>query len=560
MKDCLLVGFNDANFGDFVSMLDGMGRHTGAYRDVNLAFADVGNGPRRCLELLNDMLEVAGMPPDSPYENCDFVWPVVLYLSSYLHRRGFTSDYVNLFHREKEKFREKLEHTEYRCIVITTTLYVSPHPIMEIVEFIRDLGVTTPIIIGGPYLLNQSEVLSRENLAPLLEYLGGDIYVFSSEGEATLAKIVDRLRHGQDVTGIPNTAVAGKDGISFELLETERNSLEEEPINYGLFGPEAIGEFVLTRTSKSCPFSCAFCGFPGRAGKYAYTDLSFVEQELNALRDLGSVTTITFIDDTFNVPKTRFKEILRLMIERDYRFNWHSFYRSDHGDDETIELMAKAGCEGVFLGVESGCDRMLALMNKTSRKKHYEQAIKQFKKMDITTYGSFIIGYPGEDQASVAETIDFIKTSGLDYFRAQLFYLDPATPVWRTRESAGIVGGGFEWKHPTMTSVEGCAIIERMFLEIRDPVWLPQHGFEDWSLYYLRRKGFSAEEVRLWVDGFDQLVRQKVRGNFRPEERTAIINMLKDIAVKARRRASLREGASGRMGSVSSDIQVGNLR
>ena len=47
MKDCLLVGFNDANFGDFVSMLDGMGRHTGAYRDVNLAFADVGNGPRR---------------------------------------------------------------------------------------------------------------------------------------------------------------------------------------------------------------------------------------------------------------------------------------------------------------------------------------------------------------------------------------------------------------------------------------------------------------------------------------------------------------------------------
>lgn len=538
MKDCLLIGFNDANFGEFVSMLDAMGRHTGAYRDVNLAFADVGNGPRRCLELLNDVLKDAGVPPDSPYENCDFVWPVILYLGSYLDRRGYTFDYVNLWHREKEKCRAMLQQTEYRCIVITTTVYVSPHPILEIVDFIRHMGVTTPIIIGGPYLLNQYEVLSREQLAPLLEYLGGDIYVFSSEGEATLVKIVERLRHSGDLIGIPNTAVAGNGRISFEPLETERNSLEEEPVNYGLFGPEVIGEFVLTRTSKSCPFSCAFCGFPGRAGKYTYTDLSFVEREFDALKELGGVTTITFIDDTFNVPKKRFKDILRLMIERDYRFNWHSFYRADQGDDETIALMAEAGCEGVFLGVESGCDRILALMNKMTRKKHYEDAINQLRKVGITTYGSFIVGYPGEDQASANETIDFIGTSGLDYYRAQLFYLDPATPVWRTRESAGIVGGGFEWKHPTMSSEEACALIEKMFLEIRNPVWLPQHGFEDWSLYYLRRKGFSAEEVRQWVDGFNQLVRQKVRGNSRLEECTATISMLKDVAVRARGRLS----------------------
>jgi radical SAM PhpK family P-methyltransferase len=532
MKDCLLVGFNDADFGDFVSMLDGMGRHTGAYRDVNLAFADVGNGPRRCLDLLNDLSTEAGVPPNPPYENCDFLWPVVSYLGSYLHRRGYTFDYVNLFHREKEKCREKLQHTEYRSIVITTTLYVSPHPIVEIVEFIRDLGITTPIIIGGPYLLNQHAALSQEELAPLLEYLGGDIYVFSSEGEATLGKIVEQLRQGRDVTGIPNTAVVGKDGISFEPLETERNSLEAEPITYELFGPEVIGEFVLTRTAKSCPFNCAFCGFPGRAGDYTYTNLNFVEHEFNSLRDIGSVSTITFIDDTFNVPKSRFKAICRLMIERNYGFKWHSFYRSDHGDEETIALMAEAGCEGVFLGIESGSDRILAAMNKGARRKHYFAAIEQFRKVGITTYGSFIIGYPGEDQESVNETREFIETSGMDYYRAQLFYLDPATPVWRNRESLGIVGGGFEWKHPTMTSVEACALIEKMFLEIRDPVWLPQHGFEDWSLYYLRRKGFSAEEVRLWVDGFNQLVRLKIRGA-RPEERTPIIKMLKDIAVKA---------------------------
>jgi anaerobic magnesium-protoporphyrin IX monomethyl ester cyclase len=549
MKDCLLIGFNDADFGEFVSMLEGMGRHTGTYRDVSLAFADVGNGPRRCLDLLNDVLGDAGIPPEPPYENCDFVWPVLLYLGSYLHRRGYTFDYINLFHREKEKWRKTLEHTEYRCIAITTTLYVSPHPIVEIVEFLRECGVTAPIVIGGPYLINQYEVMSHDEMTPILEYLDCDVYVFSNEGESTLVKILDRLRKGEEVAGIPNTAVPGKDGITFYPLEVETNSLEDEPINYELFEPEAIGEFILTRTAKSCPFNCAFCGFPERAGKYTYTDLAFVEHELDALKELGTVSTITFIDDTFNVPKARFKAICRLMIDRGYGFKWHSFYRSDHGDDETIALMAEAGCEGVFLGIESGCDRILALMNKGARRKHYFAAMEQFKKVGITTYGSFIIGYPGEDQDSVKETIEFIETSGVDYYRAQLFYLDPATPVWRNRESLGIVGGGFEWKHPTMTSAEACDLIEKMFDEIGNSVWLPQQGFEDWSLYYLRRKGFSPEEVRLWVHGFNQLVKQRRRG-YRPEERTQVMNALRDVAVTATRRLTSRslQGVSTAVG------------
>lgn len=537
MKDCLLIGFHDTDFGDFVSMLEGMGRHTGAYRDVNLAFADVGNGPRRCLDLLNDVLEEAGMPPESPYENCDFVFPVVLYLGSYLHRRGYSFDYVSRFHRNRERCRQKLEQNEYRCIVITTTLYVSPHPIMEILEFIRDLGVTTPVVIGGPYLFNQHAAMSEEDMAPLLEYLDADVYVFSSEGEATLVKILDRMREGRDFEGIANIAVAGEDGISFHPLETERNSLEDEPILYELFEPKEIGEFVSTRTAKSCPFSCEFCGFPERAGKYTYTGLDFVERELDALKELGTVSTINFLDDTFNVPKRRFREMLRLMIDRDYGFKWHSFYRSDHGDAETIELMAESGCEGVFLGIESGCDRILEEMNKAARKKHYFEAIAKFQEVGITTYGSFIIGFPGEDQDSVKETWEFIETGGLDYFRAQLFYLDPATPVWRRREELGIEGGGFEWKHPTMDSDEACDIIERMFLEIKEPTWLPQHGFEDWSLYYLRRKGFSPAEVRQWVDGFDQLVRHRINGGHPSTESAQVMTTLRDLAVKVSERS-----------------------
>src|SRR5205085_1938539 len=131
--------------------------------------------------------------------------------------------------------------------------------------------------------------------------------------------------------------------------ELESNPLEEHMIDYSLFPKEDFNEFLTLRTAKSCPFSCSFCGFPQRAGKYKYLSVDLVEKELDAIRNIGRVTTLTFIDDTFNVPKERFREIMRMMIRNNYGFKWNSFYRSDHGDEKTVELMAQAGCEGANL-------------------------------------------------------------------------------------------------------------------------------------------------------------------------------------------------------------------
>src|SRR5262249_6019856 len=149
-------------------------------------------------------------------------------------------------------------------------------------------------------------------------------------------------------------------------ISVESNSLEDNFVDYALFPRQELGEFISTRTAKSCPFSCAFCAFPERAGKYTYQSVEQVERELNAIEALGTVTTVTFIDDTFNVPKGRFKEILRMMIRNKYSFKWNSTYRCDHGDEDLIELMGRAKCEGVFLGVESGSNKILKIMNKAA--------------------------------------------------------------------------------------------------------------------------------------------------------------------------------------------------
>src|SRR5436309_15982656 len=124
--DCLIIGFNDYNFDEYVEMVRSTGPQSGAWRDLDLTFVENGGRRYRILDVLN---RVSGQDKSGrPYHNADFLWPVVLYLSTYLHRRGFAADYVNLFHLEKDKLRDKLLNDDILTVAITTTLYVTAHP------------------------------------------------------------------------------------------------------------------------------------------------------------------------------------------------------------------------------------------------------------------------------------------------------------------------------------------------------------------------------------------------------------------------------------------------
>ncbi|HEX8162956.1 MAG TPA: PhpK family radical SAM P-methyltransferase [Pyrinomonadaceae bacterium] len=511
MTDCLIIGFNDGNLEDYVHLLKAMGTGSGAYQDLDLALVEYEGRPHRSMDILNRFyFESRGAAGRRPFHNADFLWPVVTYLGTYLARRGFSFDYVNLFHLEKEKLREKLIREDVLTVVVTTTLYVSPNPILEIISFVRRYNRTAKIVVGGPFIAGQPKALSGEHLNGLFKSLGADFYVINSEGEATLAKLLSALKAGSGLGGIENLAYREGDDFRIAPCGRENNSLEANMIDYSLFPAAEIDQFVTTRTAKSCPFACSFCAFPERAGQYTYMSVEAVERELNAIRDIGTVSTVTFIDDTFNVPKARFKEILRMMIRNKYDFKWNCLYRSDHGDEEAIALMGEAGCEGVFLGVESGSDRMLERMNKTARRKHYLKAIPLLRKAGVSTYASLIIGFPGETFETVQETIDLVEEARPDYFRAQLWYADPITPIWNKKDEYGIRGSGFAWSHDTMDVGTACELINRIFLSVENSVWLPQFGFEQWSTFYLQRKGMTDAQIKTFLRCFNAVIKDRL--------------------------------------------------
>ena len=231
----------------------------------------------------------------------------------------------------------------------------------------------------------------------------------SSKGRAkpTLLQIVECLNSGGDLSSVPNI-VYFEDGQFSARKFFPRIIHSTKTSSTGAAFPDMdLGVTLQTRTARSCAFKCSFCNYPGRAGALTLTSLEVIEKELDLMLALGRVQNVVFIDDTFNVPFPRFKDICRLMIRKKYPFNWFSYFRCSNSDEEAIDLMAESGCKGVFLGIESGSPNILVKMNKAATIEKYYRGIEMLRQRNIMTFGSFIVGFPGETDHTVQEVDKF---------------------------------------------------------------------------------------------------------------------------------------------------------
>jgi anaerobic magnesium-protoporphyrin IX monomethyl ester cyclase len=549
MKDCLLIGWNEYNYENYIRMIRSIGEERAPYRDLSLGFVEYQGRAYRLLDLIN---EFSNIEKEKKLHNGDFLWPAILYLGTYLTKHGYTFDYINNVHLEKEKLNEKLYQNDYLTIVITTTLTVIPHPILEIIQQIRkhlknnknnSKNTHTKIILGGPYILNQAfkemynikddSTGDNKQLLNFFNLMGADYYVINIEGEKALVQIIQALKKGTSCDAIDNIAFKKESQFLLTRTSNEFNPLETNMVNYDLFPKEAYGNFLLTRTTKSCPFQCAFCDFSLKAGKYTFLSTDLVEKELDQIAKIGTIKDISFIDDTFNVPKERFKEILRMMIKNQYPFKWNSYLRCSHLDEEVVGLLKESGCEGVFLGIESGSNTILEQMNKKSTSEINKKYIQLLNKEGIITHANFIVGFPGETDFTIKETMAFIEESSPDFFRAQLWYADPITPIWKRKEELKINGAFFEWTHQTMDSITACNHIEQLFLNIQNSQWLPQWGFELWSVFYLQHQGVPITSIKTMISHFNTAIKQKLKDKTQKELNPQLAEQFKNLCLQS---------------------------
>jgi radical SAM PhpK family P-methyltransferase len=520
--DCIVIGYYEPPFREYETLVRQYGVQSTAYRDLRFSFVDIDGAPSNYVDLLNYAYDKSHPSRRADraeaFLSGDIPNLAAVYLTAFLRARGFSSEYINLFAYEKDRLRDSLTQHPL-CVAITTTFYVLNQPVIEIVNFIRACNPNVTIVVGGPLVANSfrnarsgaltpdgTHAVDEELVALTLEDLGADVFVVEGQGELTLTRIVDALKRGASLSAVPNIAFFDEGRLRITPVEAENNGLDDNTIPWHAFPPDRLGVTLQTRTARSCAFSCSFCNYPTRAGKLTLASLDAIKRELDSMRSLGQVRNVVFIDDTFNVPLARFKDICRLMIDEAYPFRWFSYFRCSNADEEAIELMARSGCTGVFLGIESGSPEILKNMSKAATIEKYASGIRMLREHGILTFASFIAGFPGETAGTIQETIDFMREHRPDYYRVQPWYCEAGTPIERQRAKYGIQGEGFGWSHATMTNTEAMDHIERMFTTIAESNWLPQWSFDFWIIPYLLGRGISLAELKDFMTDANRLL------------------------------------------------------
>jgi radical SAM PhpK family P-methyltransferase len=519
--DCLIIGYNDADFEDYAMMCRRAGTDSPEFQIFRKEHLTLDGQAMPWIEAFSHMRNsVTGR--NDRYHPAEVFNLAALYLTSYLRRHGFSAEAVTLFSAQRKEIADLLDRGP-AVVAITTTFYVTILPVLPVIKFIREVSPQSHIVVGGPLVGN----LCQDGMGPgfqpnqllqdLLTLIGADSYVWESQGEWTLLQLCQALRTKVELDRVPNMLIPVNRTWVTTRRSPESNNLDECAIDWSTFPAADLAPTAQMRTARSCAFKCSFCDYPQRAGALTTASVETVRRELRQLAEQG-VTNVVFIDDTFNVPPKRFKELCRMMIEEDTGISWYSYFRCSHArDEETFDLAAASGCAGVFLGIESADSNVLSNMSKLANSDQYKLGIERFNERGITSFASIILGFPGETEESVQRTIEFLNETEPTFWRVQAWWANPKSPIFASREVHLIEGESYTWRHRSMNSQQAAALCDYMFDAVTASTWLPLYDFDFWSLPYLAGKHVSHEQVRLMLDPVQRLMRERDKAN--PDQR-----------------------------------------
>jgi radical SAM superfamily enzyme YgiQ (UPF0313 family) len=433
------------------------------------------------------LCDLATVARDAGYEVA-----IVDNIARYSHRRGIIEDLV-------------ADH-QPRLIGLSSTFLLSEREVVEMVELIRELAPESKIVLGGP------TVRRRTALHGLADYA-----VFGS-GERAVVQLLRALDGDVDPAQIPGVAIrdpaggviygtdarelarVGRTGEAYRTPDDERIPVPD----WSLY-PRSRDTVYAIEFSRGCKYNCFYCAYD--RGK-VIRPLAEIREELLRNAELG-ITRYRVGDSNFTDGPPRHPdyplEVCKLMIELDLGLEWSCYSRVDDLDDELADHMRRAGCWGVFFGIESGDDRILKLMRKGHDLADAHEGLAVARRNGLFAHVNMIVGYPGETEESFRNSIDFVQRARPDSFALGQFYLVDKAPVrGRAMDAFALEGEGLEWRHETMDSGRAAALVATGIDELLDG------GLElsnEMRIVEYMGWGMSLDQARLTSDALARCMR-----------------------------------------------------
>ncbi|MCK5687184.1 B12-binding domain-containing radical SAM protein, partial [bacterium] len=285
------------------------------------------------------------------------------------------------------------------------------------------------IIFGGNYV--------TFNWRSIIETCQAD-FVVLHEGEQSFPALIEYLEG--HLSQLPPGIVRRQQGNDPDMVPFRDyiKDLETLPFfDYDLFDDHSVYEKTIV-TSRGCPYNCIYCSTKQMWKKWRFRSARHVVQEMLMLADRYQCEQITFNDDTCLVNEERGREICSRLTAEGGSIHWGFSTRLETLSDDMVPVLAKAGCNSLFIGCESGSDRILSEMKRRYTALDIFHKVKLCNDHGIKIRASFIVGLPWETEADVRQTFDMMKRIATNQILLNIFTPLPGTRSFEHPETFGI--------------------------------------------------------------------------------------------------------------------------
>lgn len=363
-------------------------------------------------------------------------------IAAYLEQRGSHAEIVDCYaHPDSDQaIRDYLlaEKPAFIGLSCTTSSFYDGIRIAELARLTVP-GIQT--VFGGPHVSALKEGLFAN--FPAMDY------AVIGEGEETLAELV--ANGGDDPAAVKGIIYRDGKGAQACFTGYRDKGLELDDLPFPAYEKLAgfpssymLPIFNYPQTpntscisSRGCPYACSYCDRSVFRRSFRYNSADYLYEHLRYLRERFGIRHINFYDDQFTFNRQRVEEFTGLMIDRPLDMTFNCAVRAEHIDAPLLKQMRKAGCWMMSLGIETGDEELLAQHRQNADLDHLAQKIRMIKGAGIRTKGLLMMGLPGETEASIRRSMNYVFSLPIDDFNLAKFTPFPGSPVYEKIHELG---------------------------------------------------------------------------------------------------------------------------
>jgi tRNA A37 methylthiotransferase MiaB len=301
--------------------------------------------------------------------------------------------------------------------------------------------------------------------------------VVVGEGEQALKELMDARRDGRPFHDVHSLVFRDGDNIVQTARSPVVDDLDSLPVpafhlvgNIDDYYGNELERFIEIEAGRGCPFNCNFCSTSlFFARKYRVKSPQRLLAEMSWLSKNWGIQSFGLIHDNLTSNRVKVRELCNHLLDSGERFHWFCSSRTDTIDRPLMELMQRAGCRGIFFGVETGSQPMQRTVGKRLKLNKARETFSHLLEVGMSGTASFIIGFPEEPPEALEETLSMaleLRMVGVRDVQIHPLSALPGTQVLDEREEQLVF-------HPHLLDFQDItSVIDITDVELQ---WISQH-------------------------------------------------------------------------------------